>query len=793
MAKYPILYRKKTGKKNPSWEFDGFLRYGSGVCCILDSDGEFVAKAHVTDFSIDKYVKRTFFAGNYECILDDPMPGDDSLNLTAQKPIVKVQRNVFKPPTIRKNQPKPLSSITNHINKRNLNPLYDINSDDKSLVLENPVGSGAVYRPVVVDPALVMKLRPHQKSGVEFLYKTLIQHKGSILADDMGMGKTLQTIAVIHTMLKQSPYPDKQKLIDKVLICCPVSLVQNWSDEFKKWLGLGRCPTLAITGSKNQNEIQDIKSFPYGKNKVLIIGYEKMVNLKKELANISFDMLVCDEGHRLKNSDNKTIKALESFNIPYKLLISGTPIQNDLGEFHTLVNFVRPGILGEIKEFEKNFMNPILRSRDPHCSHPDVLSKGREKSAKLNAITQKFVIRRSNEELKKYLPPRIDYVLMIPPTILQLEIFKTILLTDRFQTMVNSATDSTTSLANDSLSLISTFRKLCTSPSMLSKDGLFLDIVSKTDQSEESTSFRAQLSKKIKSGKLLLLLKMLAIIGEIGDKIIIVSSFTTTLDLIQNILVTLKVTYTRLDGTTPQQERSQIVKRFNKSDTYSVMLLSTRAGGTGLNLIGANRLILFDTDWNPAVDDQAMARVHRDGQTKPVFIYRFITRGTVEEKIWQRGVQKTGLAKAFAATAGDSSQRLKDTFTQSDLRDLFKVEGVTGEGTVSIERQGCQTHELLCCGCDGDAGVMQNGKLYDESDQEDEEEGEGDNEKNINEGFKPATQFTPLEIKRRIRGLKGYRHYNPLMHQIDIRDDVLNKVIAEQKDKILVGYAFAKY
>ena len=862
IVKYSVLYRKFTNKKNKTWEGDGTLIWytNNDIALIKNEDDTMICKLKDANKSI---LKGSFSGSGYEFELDEEIVTSKIPKLTLSstptqiihKPIIKP----FKSPLLTINSNNNKNNIIKNIDQKDQkgqniiqkdkivdnkkvqdiitksssskqtketnrlkssDPLYDIKNVQNPLFMPDfpkSIDDSEIHRKVVVDPVLSVKLRDHQRYGVEFLYSCLMGLKssdinGAILADEMGLGKTLQTITLIWTLLRQSHIVGKKPIIDKVLICCPVSLVSNWKNEFSKWLGMNRVGVLAINGNKFQNEVRDIQLFPNNKvYQVMIIGYEKMQSMSELLSEITFDLLICDEGHRLKSSENKAIKTLKSFNIKRTILLSGTPIQNDLTEFYTMADFVNPGVLGSLKHFQKTFVKPILSSRDAKCTNKALIKKGKEKSKELVELTNKFILRRLNDELTKYLPKRSDYILFIAPTSLQLQLFKTIIETKRFQTLIdgetdeNSSTIKNSSSSSSSLNLINSFRKICNSPSLLKTDSFFLDISERSSNSAEDVEFRNQLGKKVKSGKILVLIKLLGLLYAKNDeKVVIVSNFTATLDIIESIFQSLGLAFTRLDGSTPSNERGKIVDSFNKSSTTKsfAMLLSAKAGGVGLNLIGASRLILFDNDWNPAVDLQAIARIHRDGQMKDVKVYRFLTNGCMDEKIFQRQLVKQDLSDRFVDQKGGE----KEIFDRSDLKDIF---------TINFDKiktnQYCNTHELMCCDCNGKGEIVLENEfgsdLEDSNEESDEDEDEETKEKkkfmsaldytqkypyNENEN----TKVSEIKRKRLRRCLKGYRHIQPVQSSIVFKtdDDILDTLLnGQDREKPVISYVFGKY
>ncbi|KAG5500721.1 hypothetical protein JIQ42_04744 [Leishmania sp. Namibia] len=553
---------------------------------------------------------------------------------------------------------------------------------------------------VVVDPVIGDKLRPHQIIGVKFLFDCITGERmqgyhGAILADEMGLGKTIQTVATIYTCLKQGKHG--QPTVRKCLVVTPSSLVKNWCNEFDKWLGEGAVKHFAISESTPKGD-RIISRFD-GDGDVLVISYDQLRKYINRLSGLrSVELVVCDEGHRLKNAEVKTTKAVDMLPTRNRIILSGTPIQNDLSEFHAMVSFVNPGILGNRDLFARVFEEPISLGRDPGC--PDHLkSLGRDRAHYLSVLTQRFILRRTQSTNESYLPPKVDVTVFVRLGEMQAQAYQ------KLADIVESAECTP-------LVLISALRKLC------NHMDLFHDAVHLSHQIGSGGGAAAQqqqpgrrrgrssapdepqgipfsvLPKGFKPGRLSmdcgskmhfvsLVLDELRQNGE-HDKLVIVSNFTQTLDIIAALCDSKQIAYFQLDGSTPIKKRQQLVDYFNVPGSQEIVfLLSSKAGGVGLNLIGANRLILFDPDWNPANDAQAMGRVWRDGQKKRVFIYRLLSTGTIEEKIYQRQVSKQGLS----ANVVDMQEDSKQHFTLEELKSLFKYKADTL----------CDTHDLLGC------------------------------------------------------------------------------------------------
>lgn len=581
--------------------------------------------------------------------------------------------------------------------------------------------------PVVIDPKLAKILRPHQVEGVRFLYrcvtglvmkdfldqetvkngsaevgtevgKEVVINRGAygcIMADAMGLGKTLQCIALMWTLLRQGP--QGKKLIDKCIIVCPSSLVNNWANELVKWLGPNVLTPLAIDGKKTTSVSESIRVWAQAQGRnivkpVLIISYETLRRNVEQLKNTRVGLMLADEGHRLKNADSLTFTSLDSIDCPRRVILSGTPIQNDLSEYFALLNFSNPGLLGTRSDFRKNFENPILLSRDADATD-DQIKKGQEQLQKLSYVVSKFIIRRANDILAKYLPCKYEHVIFVNLRPFQKDLYERSVKSREITKMVKG-----NEAGSQPLKAIGQLKKLCNHPDLLNfeEDLDNLDGLNIPDDyeipSSSNTNFRRNVQTEF-SGKFAILERFLKTIrSQSDDKIVLISNYTQTLDLIERLCRHKHYASLRLDGTMNINKRQKLVDRFNDPEGQEfIFLLSSKAGGCGINLIGANRLILMDPDWNPAADQQALARVWRDGQKKDCFIYRFISTGTIEEKIYQRQSMKMSLSSCVV----DAQEDVERLFTTDNLRMLFKYNGNTI----------CDTHETYHCKrCDAKSG-----------------------------------------------------------------------------------------
>lgn len=392
---------------------------------------------------------------------------------------------------------------------------------------------------VVVDPVLGNILRPHQREGVKFMFECVTGVKGDfsgcIMADEMGLGKTLQCITLMWTLLRQGP--DCKPTITKSIIVCPSSLVKNWEREFNKWLGV-RVNCLAVDNNSKEETIKNLEQYMANKQQrsgtpVLIISYETFRNYAEIMCSSEIGMVLCDEGHRLKNCENLTYQSLMGLQTKRRVLLSGTPIQNDLTEYFSLVQFVNPGLLGTQAEFRRQYENPILKGQNADSTDKE-REKAQERLNELIAIVNQCMIRRTSALLTKYLPIKFEMVVCVKMTQLQKDLYKNFLKSDAIKKAVmakNEVKASLTALGN-----ITSLKKLCNHP-----DLIYDKILERADGFEDAAKFlpvnynKKELFPEL-SGKLMLLDCMLADIRtNTDDKVVLVSNYTQTLDLFEKL------------------------------------------------------------------------------------------------------------------------------------------------------------------------------------------------------------------------------------------------------------------
>ncbi|XP_041268921.1 DNA repair and recombination protein RAD54B [Onychostruthus taczanowskii] len=710
---FSVVWCKASKKKHKKWEGDAILITKGKSVILKDMEGKDIGrgtgyKAKELD-SLDE--GQTLMVGGKEIEVMGVISADDfssgrcfqagigthdtdatALSQTNTKPFCKPFKNVCQPST-KENMLR---------ESQNCKPRHDPNATN-SLVMPRPNAShrwmfnkaGLPVVDVVVDPYIASNLRPHQKEGILFLYECVMGMRvsgrfGAILADEMGLGKTLQCIALVWTLLRQGPYGCKP-VLKRALVVTPGSLVKNWKKEFQKWLGSERIKVFTVD---QDHKVEEFMGSPL--YSVMIISYEMLLRSLDQIQAVEFNLLICDEGHRLKNSTIKTTTALSSLSCERRIILTGTPIQNDLQEFYALIEFVNPGILGSLSTYRKIYEEPIVRSREPSATEEEK-ELGEKRAAELTRLTGLFILRRTQEVINKFLPPKKESIIFCRPTPLQLELYRKLLSSRVITSCLQGRLENSPHLI-----CIGALKKLCNHPCLLFKAIKEKSCDPMSEEYDESSLYEGVIDVfpqdytsdtfcETDSGKLQVLVKLLAAIHELNssERVVLVSNYTQTLNILQDICKHYGYSYTRLDGHTPVSQRQHIVDTFNsKFSPAFIFLLSSKAGGVGLNLVGASHLILYDIDWNPATDIQAMARVWRDGQKHAVHIYRLLTTGSIEEKIYQRQISKQDLSGAVV----DLSKTSEHThFSVEELKNLFTLH----------EDSSCVTHDLLECDCMG--------------------------------------------------------------------------------------------
>ncbi|MFW6086971.1 MAG: DEAD/DEAH box helicase, partial [Myxococcota bacterium] len=463
-----------------------------------------------------------------------------------------------------------------------------------------------------------VELRDYQKKGFSWLVFIHNLGSGGILADDMGLGKTLQAIALIAWA------KSKTKKKKPSLVVAPTSVVPNWQREIAKFAP--SLETLVWQGPDRKDYEHAIE-----KADIVITSYALLRRDEATLGEVDFRYAILDEAQHIKNPLSNTAQAAKKLRSERRLALTGTPIENRLSEIWSIFDFVSPGLLGGLKAFEEKFAKPIDRGDE-------------EAMTKLRATIHPFVLRRTKGDVAKDLPEKIEQEMVVPMAEEQSKLYKQILREVRQSVLSEVEKQGISKAQIQILAALTRLRQVACDPRLMNLPGEW--------SGEES-------------GKLGALLELIDDAVSAGHRVLVFSQFVEMLKLIRQELDTKKVTYEYLDGGT--KDRLERVDRFNEDESISAFLISLKAGGTGLNLTGADVVIHYDPWWNPAVEDQATDRAHRIGQTKVVTVYRVIARGTVEEKILELSGKKRQLVANVLSTEGHPLKGL----TKKDVDDLF--------------------------------------------------------------------------------------------------------------------------
>ncbi|XP_030037520.2 transcriptional regulator ATRX homolog isoform X1 [Manduca sexta] len=655
---------------------------------------------------------------------------------------------------------------------------------------------------IEVDRGLVKKLKPHQANGIKFMWdacfesvKRIKKDKGSgcILAHCMGLGKTLQVISLAHTLLTHGALTG----VRRVLVVCPLSTVLNWVNEFRLWLKHAENDFHVDVYELSRHKQNTDRASQLGQwfecGGVCVLGYEMFRNLsadnvkkfrkkmlkifQESLVDPGPDLVVCDEGHLLKNEKTSLSQSMNRVKTRRRIVLTGTPLQNNLKEYYCMVQFVKPNLLGKYNEYLNRFVNPITNGQYTDSTEHDIRVMKR-RSHVLHKMLDGAVQRRDYGVLAPFLPPKHEYVLFITLSEVQVKLYQYYLdnysrrplagkssgflfpdfqslqriwthplvlkyNSERYEIMqqkkrereedesegslvdfidddstpeATSTEESTDELSDMSDDSRKRNKKKKTTKKSKAKDtrvaprrGTRANPVEQEEEIPELEVVEAknenptewwiklvtddELEDMRNSHKLVLLFDILRQCETIGDKLLVFSQSLYSLDLIEHFLGKVDeatqegrideklgghvgswspgLDYFRLDGSTSCENRSTWCKNFNKEDNprARLFLISTRAGGLGINLVAANRVVIFDVSWNPSHDVQSIFRVYRFGQKKPCYIYRFLAMGTMEEKIYERQVTKQAISKRVI-----DEQQIDRHYAENDLAELYKFE-----------------------------------------------------------------------------------------------------------------------
>jgi superfamily II DNA or RNA helicase len=472
----------------------------------------------------------------------------------------------------------------------------------------------------IAPPAgLCLELRPYQKEGLAWLQFLREQKLSGILADDMGLGKTAQTLA--HLLLEK----EGGRLDKPALIVLPTSLIFNWKSEAARFAPSLR--VLSLHGPERKSRFGEIDQ-----HDVVLTTYPLLWRDAEELMQHSYHLLILDEAQTVKNAQSRSAEAVRKIDTRHRLCLTGTPLENHLGELWSQFDFLLPGFLGASKQFTKHWRTPIEKQGDTR--RRDLLARR----------IRPFILRRKKEDVAQELPPKTIIIRSVELEGSQRDLYETVRAAMDAKVRDEIASKGFARSQIVILDALLKLRQVCCDPRLV----------------------KANAAKKVKErAKLDLLMEMLPELVEEGRRILVFSQFTSMLALIEHELDKLNLGYVTLTGDTVHRETP--IRRFQEEDV-PIFLISLKAGGVGLNLTAADTVIHYDPWWNPAVENQATDRAHRLGQDKPVFVYKLIVGGSIEEKILALQERKAELAAGILS----EDHRVDVKFGTDDLAALFE-------------------------------------------------------------------------------------------------------------------------
>jgi len=497
------------------------------------------------------------------------------------------------------------------------------------------------------------KLFDYQRTAIKWLWELHNQKAGGIMGDEMGLGKTIQITAFLAGL-------HHSNLFKPSLIVCPATMLKQWLRELREWYPPFRVAILhesarsKVHGSFSRGDIiRRIGSSPSG---ILITTYDHMRICRKDLLSVRWGYVVLDEGHKIRNPDAEVTLAAKQLPTFHRLILSGSPIQNRLVELWSLFDFVFPGKLGTLPVFQAQFAIPIQQGGYANASSLQVAT-AYKCAVVLRDMIAPYLLRRKKIDVAKALPKKTERILFCSLTNIQRDMYMSYLASKELSEILSGD--------RGALVGIDILRKISNHPDLLDKN--------KWDSATDYGNFE-------RSGKMLVLDKILDHWIQTNQKALVFTQTQQMLDILEKRIIDRGWTYHRMDGSTPVGTRSRLIDDFNTNPDVSLFLLTTRVGGLGINLVGASKCVIYDPDWNPSTDVQARERAWRIGQTKEVTIYRLITSGTIEEKVYHRQVYKQ-----FMTDKVLKDPRQKRFFKAKDLSDLFTLGDEYAQGTETAE------------------------------------------------------------------------------------------------------------
>ncbi|KAL7747414.1 chromatin remodeling complex Adenosinetriphosphatase [Sorochytrium milnesiophthora] len=497
--------------------------------------------------------------------------------------------------------------------------------EDKSLLDQNSKEEDAEIVFTESPPYVCGTMRDYQVHGLNWMISLFENGVNGILADEMGLGKTLQTISFLGYLkfFKEIPGPH--------LVVVPKTTLHNWKSEFAKWVP--EFKVLLFHGDKEQRAKLVKGELLANDLEVCVASYEMCLLEKAHFKKISWSYIVIDEAHRIKNENSLLSQIVRLFNCRNRLLLTGTPLQNNLHELWALLNFLLPDVFSDAQDFEAWFEDG-----------------DQDKVEQLQKVLRPFLLRRVKADVEKALLPKKRINLYVGLTDLQKTWYKRIL--EKNLDAINVAPGKNKGQKTRLLNIVMQLRKCCNHPYLF-------------DGAEPGPPYTTDKHLVDAAGKMIVLDTMLLRFKAQGSRVLIFSQMSRVLDILEDYCGWREFDYCRIDGQTAYEDRVESIDAYNAPNSRKfIFLLTTRAGGLGINLTTADIVVMYDNDWNPQVDLQAEDRAHRIGQTKQVYVYRFVTDNTIEEKVIERATQKLQLDKMVIQNGrlGQQSKETSDDF-----------------------------------------------------------------------------------------------------------------------------------
>lgn len=609
-------------------------------------------------------------------------------------------------------------------------------------------------------------LKEYQIKGLQWMVSLYNNRLNGILADEMGLGKTIQTISLITFLIEvkrqRGPY----------LVIVPLSTLTNWSGEFAKWAPAVKVISYKGNPAQRRSLQGELRS---GQFQVLLTTYEYIIKDRPHLSKMRWVHMIIDEGHRMKNTQSKLSQTLtQYYRSNYRLILTGTPLQNNLPELWSLLNFVLPKVFNSVKSFDEWFNTPFA-----NAGTGDKIELNEEEALliirRLHKVLRPFLLRRLKKDVESELPDKQEKVIKVRMSALQSQLYKQM---KKYKMIANGKgkgqnTAGVKGLSNELMQL----RKICQHPYLF-------------DEVEDAVNTTQLIDEKLirSSGKVELLSRILPKLFATDHRVLIFFQMTKVMDIMEDFLKMMGWKYLRLDGGTKTDERASYVQLFNeKNSDIRVFILSTRAGGLGLNLQTADTVIIFDSDWNPHADLQAQDRAHRIGQTKAVLILRFITEKSVEEAMYQRARYKLDIdGKVIQAGRFDnkSSQEEQEEFLRAIL-EADQEEESEESGDMNDEEL-----NMVLARDDNERVVFQQMDIEREREAEEVWRANGNRGKpppplmqleELPECYQLEEPFLPAEVEEMVEG-RGSRKRNVVSYNDGLSDDAWAIALEEGED-----------